>query len=143
MTARPSRPGPLRWLGYAVGFGLPTRHREWVLHDVTAPTWLARHFARVAVQLLPVAALLFVLVPGPAWVRACAVLGGILIGTFYAAVYASMTADHRAVKAGYPMGTASAMRAERTAEVTAAQRLRYRRRYRADDPADDRPEGPA
>ncbi|WP_346278999.1 DUF5313 family protein, partial [Pseudonocardia sp.] len=44
MTRR--RPGPLRWLWYALGGGLPPLYRRWVLHDTTCETWRLRHFAR-------------------------------------------------------------------------------------------------
>ena len=40
------RPGPLLWLRYAYGGALPERYREWVLHDVTAPSWVVRHVLR-------------------------------------------------------------------------------------------------
>ena len=32
-----NRPGPVRWLLYAVGRPLPEGHREWVRRDVTGP----------------------------------------------------------------------------------------------------------
>ena len=49
------RPDPLHWLGYVFGAGLPERNREWVLHDVTAPTWAVRHMLRAVLQLVPFA----------------------------------------------------------------------------------------
>jgi Family of unknown function (DUF5313) len=83
----PRRPGPVRWVLYAFGGGLPPEYREWVLYDVTGRTWVLRHLARTAVQLLPVAVALYVLIPGPAWVRGCAVLAGLLLGFFYSVAY--------------------------------------------------------
>ena len=124
------RPGVLRWFGYALGTGLPPRYREWVLHDVTTRTWLLRHIARVTVQLAPIAVLLFVLIPGEAWIRALAVLGGLLLGYFYAFAYMYETVEHRAVKAGWPLGTAAARRdAPKQHLKDEAARL-YAERYR-------------
>ncbi|MHA6796208.1 DUF5313 family protein [Pseudonocardia bannensis] len=124
------RPGPIRWVAYALGFGLPPKHRSWVLHDVTTKTWQLRHLARTAVQLAPIAVLLFVLIPGPAWVRGAAVLSGLLLGFFYSIAYMYETAEHRAVKAGYPQGTAAAVRGEATADRREARQRRYAERWR-------------
>ncbi len=70
------RPGPLRWLLYAFGAGLPAAYKDWVLHDVSTRTWQLRHLARTTIQLAPIAILLYVFIPGQAWVRALAVLSG-------------------------------------------------------------------
>ena len=130
------RPGPLRWVGYALGAGLPAEYRDWVLHDVTTRTWALRHLARVTVQLAPVAVLLYVLIPGEPWVRALAVLAGLLLGYFYGFVYMYETAEHRAVKAGWPLGTAAHVRSESTADVRRQQKRRYAERWRRDRPDD-------
>jgi hypothetical protein len=124
------RPGPVRWLMYAYGAGLPARHREWVLHDVTAPTWRLRHLGRATAQLAPVAVLLYLLVPGEPWVRAMAVLCGLLIGYFYSFAYMDVAAEHRAVKAGYPRGTVTAAREESTVDQRRAAQERYAQRWR-------------
>lgn len=124
------RPNPLRWVLYAFGAGLPARHRTWVLHDVTARTWQLRHFARTTVQLLPIGIALFVLIPGPAYVRGLAVLAGALLGYFYSVAYMQESAEHRVMKAGYPVGTAEAVRAEAHQDETAAARERYESRWR-------------
>ncbi len=58
------RPGPLRWLWYALGGGLPARHRSWVLHDTTTRTWALRHVVRAMVQLAIPITLVLTLVPG-------------------------------------------------------------------------------
>ena len=135
MTVRassgPVRPHPLRWLLYAFGAGLPARHRSWVLPDVTAPTWQLRHLARVTVQLAPIGVALFLLIPGPAYVRALSVLAGALLGYFYGVAYMYESAEHRVVKAGYPVGHAAAVRAEAGQEDRAAARERYERRWRS------------
>ena len=124
------RPNPVRWVMYAFGTGLPERHRTWVLHDVTAPTWQLRHFARTTVQLLPIGVLLFVFIPGPAWVRAMAVLAGALLGYFYSVAYMQESAEHRVMKAGYAVGHANAVREEAHADEHAALQRRYEQRYR-------------
>ncbi len=126
----PRRPGPVRWVLYAFGRGLPPEYREWVLHDVTARTWVLRHLLRTTVQLLPVAVLLYVLIPGPGWVRACAVLGGLILGYFYSAAFLYETTEHRAVKAGYPRGTAASMRGMGNAAEREEQARRYAQRWR-------------
>jgi hypothetical protein len=125
------RPGPLQWLAYVYGARLATRYREWVLHDVTTRTWAVRHFVRATLQLLPFAVLLYLFLPGPAWVPAMAVVGGMLLGYFYSAAYMYETAEHRAVKAGYPRGTAAEVRRRGTAGERAEQERRYRERYRS------------
>jgi hypothetical protein len=77
------RPDPLHWVLYAFGAGLPRRNREWVLHDVTARTWFLRQVLRAVVQVAPIAVLLW------------------------------GSTEHRAVKAGYPEGTAERVRGQR------------------------------
>jgi TRAP-type uncharacterized transport system fused permease subunit len=124
------RPGPLRWLAYSYGAGLPTAHREWVLHDVTTRTWQLRHLLRAVVQLLPLLLVIYLLLPGPVWVRASAVLGGALIGLFYSLAYMYESAEHRAMKAGYPRGTAARTREDGDAEGRAAREQRYAERWR-------------
>ncbi|AEA23869.1 DUF5313 family protein [Pseudonocardia benzenivorans] len=134
MSGKPRRPGPFRWLLYTFGAGLPPEYRDWVLHDVTARTWQLRHLGRTAIQIAPVAVLLFVLIPGQAWVRALAVLAGLILGFFYSVAYMYETAEHRAVKAGWPLGTAAGVRNEDRAEELAADRERYNQRWRTETP---------
>ncbi|MEU7817522.1 DUF5313 family protein [Pseudonocardia sp. NPDC049154] len=107
------RPGPFRWLAYAFGAGLPARHRTWVLHDVTAPTWVLRHLIRSVVQIAPFGVALYLLVPGSPAIRATAVVMGAVIGLLYSVAFVEAAAEHRAIKAGYPEGTAAAIRRER------------------------------
>lgn len=125
----------MRWLLYALGRGLPPEYREWVLHDVTTRTWVLRHLLRTAVQLLPIAVLLYVLIPGPSWVRGCAVLAGLLLGFFYSVAYLDETTEHRAVKAGYPRGTAAARRDPGGAADREEEARRYAERWRGLPPA--------
>lgn len=124
------RPNPVRWLLYAFGAGLPARHASWILHDVTTPSWQVRHLVRATVQLLPIGVALFVLIPGPVYVRACAVLAGAILGYFYSVAYMYESAEHRALKAGYPLGHAAAVREAADEEENAAARERYERRWR-------------
>jgi hypothetical protein len=109
------RPGPVDWVRYAFGAGLPERHRTWVLHDVTTRTWFLRHLARAVVQLVPFTVLLWVLLgpllgfdPPLVW---AAIAAGMGMGLFYSAVFAWGATAHRAVKAGYPEAAVEAGRA--------------------------------
>jgi hypothetical protein len=122
---KPPRPGPFLWLLYALGRGLPPRNREWVLYDVTTRTWVLRHLLRATVQLAPVAVLLYLLMPGSSGVRIGAVLGGLALGYFYSLAYMYETTENRAMKAGYPRGTARELRDRRTAVVRDEQARRY------------------
>lgn len=130
MTTGVLRPGPLWWLWYAMGGGLPPRYRAWVLHDVSAPLWPVRQVLRSMVQLVPVGVLLVLLVPGELWVRLVAVLGGALVGLMYAASFVHLTTEHRAIKAGHPRGAAQAARDRLAAPGRAAADARYEERYR-------------
>ncbi len=141
-TAPPSpreRPGILRWLGYAMGAGLPARHRTWVLHDTTTRTWVLRHVARTLVQLAVPVALVLLLVPGPFWIRGLAALGGLILGLAFSIAYMPEATENRVKKAGYPAGTAQAARdrtaldrealdSERRRTAAARRAARYRER---------------
>ncbi len=136
-TARPQRPGVLRWLWYAMGGGLPARHSAWVLHDTSTRTWALRHVLRSMVQLAIPIALVLILVPGPFWIRSMAALGGILLGLFFSLGYMTETTENRVKRAGYPAGSAQeardrAARARETAESERRRAAAVRRgaRYR-------------
>lgn len=124
------RPGPLWWLWYAMGGGLPPRYRDWVLHDVSTRTWALRQMARAVVQLIPIGIVLVLLVPGELWVRLVAVLGGSLVGLMYAASFVPLTTEHRSVKAGFAPGRAQAERDKLAAPAREAAERRYAERYR-------------
>ncbi len=94
-----------------MGGGLPDRHRDWVLHDVTTKRWRWRALLRSLVQIVPVSVLIYLLLPVEPWVRLMAVGGGLVVGLLYAVAYLEESTEHRAVKAGYPRGTASTVRA--------------------------------
>jgi hypothetical protein len=122
------RPNPVLWLWYAVGGRLPDRYREWVLHDVTARTWVVRHLARGLVQMSPI--FLLVLLPGPLWVRLMSCLLGILVGFFYSITYMEQTTEQRLVKQGYPRGTGMTTRRAAHSDEDARIKAAYEARYR-------------
>ena len=133
------RPAPHRWLWYALGGGLPSRHRGWVLHDTTTQTWWLRHIARIFVQLAVPIALVMTLLPASWGLRAAAALGGVFLALIYGIAYMTETTENRVVKAGFPAGTAAAHRdragLERQKRESERRRLaaekraaRYRRR---------------
>ncbi|MGY2002102.1 DUF5313 family protein [Blastococcus sp. SYSU DS1024] len=123
------RPAPHRWFWYALGGGLPERHRGWVLHDTTTSTWWARHVARTLVQLAVPIALVVAFLPAPLGLRLAVAGGGIFLGLIFSLAYMPETTENRVVKAGYPAGTATAAR-ER-AGLTRQQRESERKRAAA------------
>jgi uncharacterized protein DUF5313 len=127
MTGR--RPNPARWIWYALGGRLPQRYREWVLHDVTARTWVLRHAARSSVLLAPLCAV-WLLLPGPLWIRGLMVVLAVVVGYFYSFAYMEESAEHRLAKHGYPRGTGKQVRAEARAEIEEEIRQRYIAIYR-------------
>jgi hypothetical protein len=124
------RPGPARWVWYAVGGRLPERYREWVLYDATCPTWVARHLLRTAVPLTLVSVPIVLFVPGPLWVRLCGLLLGWLVSAQFAIFLLHDSVDHRVRKAGYPPGHAQAVRDSAARAVRERARARYHSRYR-------------
>lgn len=104
------RPTAHRWLWYALGGGLPARHRGWVLHDTTTRTWGYRHVARSMVQMTIPIVLVMTLVPAGWGLRAAVAGGGVFLGLLYSLAYMPETTEHRIVKAGYPAGLATAIR---------------------------------
>lgn len=128
----PQRPGPLRWLWYAFGAGLPPQFKDWVLYDATCRTWIVRHFARAFVQMSIVAVPILLIVPGPLWVRLLALLLGWGVAFQYALFNMYESVEHRTRKAGHPPGAAQAVRDEATSDERAAAEARYAARYRAE-----------
>lgn len=61
-------PGYGRQLLFALGFRLPTRHLDWLRHDLTDAGWRGRMVTRHLVAMLPIAIVLG-LVPGPVWLH--------------------------------------------------------------------------
>ncbi|MBV9312246.1 MAG: DUF5313 family protein [Pseudonocardia sp.] len=109
------RPGPGEWLWYVLTGRLNPRYRGWAFRDLTRPGWPLRHLARLAVPLVPVAAVLPFLLPGPLWVRVTATAMGCVIGLLYSFVFLHDSTDRRAVKLGYPSGAAAEAREQRRA----------------------------
>ncbi len=133
------RPGALRWVAYAMGAGLPDRHRTWVLYDTTTRTWVWRHVARTLVQLAVPISLVLLLVPGAFWIRGLAALGGLILGLAFALAYMTEAVENRVKKAGYAPGSAQAVRdraglerdaldSERRRAAAARRAARYRER---------------
>jgi hypothetical protein len=54
-------------------------------------------------------------------------VGGLVLGLGFSMAFMTETIEHRVAKAGYPAGTASAMRAERQERERLEQRSPYRR----------------
>jgi hypothetical protein len=123
------RPAPHRWFWYALGGGLPARHRAWVLHDTTTGTWWLRHITRTLTQLALPIVLVAALLPASWGLRLATAGGGIFLAMIYSLAYMAEMTENRVVKAGYPVGTAAHLR-ERAALVR-EQRESQRRRAAA------------
>jgi uncharacterized protein DUF5313 len=104
------RPAPHRWLWYALGGRLPRQNRGWVLFDTTTDTWWLRHISRTFVQMAVPIALVLTVLPAPWGLRAAAAGGGIFLAMIYSLAYMPEATENRVVKAGYPAGTAQAVR---------------------------------
>lgn len=143
MTSTPDepilRPAAHRWLWYALGGALPARHSSWVLFDTTTRTWGLRHVARMLVQMAVPIALVLVFLPAPFGLRVAVCGGGIFLGLIYSLAYMPETTETRVMKAGYPAGTATAVRdragrqrdqrdSERRRAAAAKRAARYRER---------------
>ena len=120
VTSEPSSietPGVWQWLRYAYGRRLPDRHRAWVLHDVSCPTWLLRFAARILVQAAPwliigfVALALFV--PAPIELVYLALLLGVLMSLYLTMTSAGEFVEAKVVQHGFPPGSAAAARKAR------------------------------
>jgi len=123
------RPNPAQWLWYAAGGRLPSRLSAWVLHDVTARTWVLRHAARSIALLTPITAacLLF---PGPLGLRLAMALLVIIVGAYFSLSYVEESCELRAVKHGHAPGMAKTIRDARHEVAEAAVRARYNATYR-------------
>jgi hypothetical protein len=123
------RPNPFQWLWYAVGGRLPDRLAPWVLHDVTARTWVWRHAARGIVVLVPIAAGCLAL-PGPLGLRLAMVLLVAIVGVYFSLSYVDESCELRAVKHGYAHGIARATRDARNEKAEEAVQARYAAQFR-------------
>jgi hypothetical protein len=86
-------------------------------------------------QVLPLAAVLMLVVPGALWIRIAAVCAGMALGVLYSCAYMVEIAEHRVAKAGYPVGTAGEVRDEAQREDRAGDAERYARTWREDPEA--------
>lgn len=127
------RPNPFQWLWYAVGGRLPERLAPWVLHDVTARTWVWRHAARGLVLLVPIAAACLLL-PGPLGLRLAMVLLVAIVGVYFSLSYVDESCELRAAKHGYAHGIARATRDARNEAAQAREQARYEAQFRTDPP---------
>lgn len=125
------RPNPFQWLWYAVGGRLSERLAPWVLHDVTARSWVWRHAARGIVVLVPIAAACLAL-PGPLGLRLAMVLLVAIVGVYFSLSYVDESCELRAVKHGYAHGIARATRDARNEQAEAEAQARYAAQFRAD-----------
>ncbi|HEU5472806.1 MAG TPA: DUF5313 family protein [Actinophytocola sp.] len=105
-----SRPGPIRWLWYAVGGRLPDEYREWVLYDLTAPTWVLRHLCRAMVQ--HSVWLLLLLLPIPLTLRIWMVVTGVSVGLFFSLAFIEDASERRLIRQGFPVGLNRKIREE-------------------------------
>ena len=124
------RPNPLLWLWYALGGKLPDRYREWVLHDATTPTWLARRVIRRLVFMVPILALLYVLLTVILDFSSTIVLLGlglgVYAGVYYSLIFSTHSVDSRVTRHGYPDEYASQVRQA----LKEAERERYNATWR-------------
>ena len=122
------RPGPLRWLGYAIGGGLPARNSSWVLYDTTCSTWIVRHLFRSLVLLAVPIVAVAVFLPASPGVRLLIALTAGGCGLMFQVVHTIETTERRVIKAGFVPGTAEATRHQRSvdAQRTANERRRER-----------------
>lgn len=135
-TRRMERPGVMRWLWYAMGGGLPTRNRDWVLHDLTTRWWWVRSLVRSTLQILPAGLLVMAFLPSELWVRLMAVTCGASVGLIYAIAYLDEVTEHRALKAGFAPGTVKGVRDKANSVSLEAEAARYAQRYRTPTPPD-------
>lgn len=124
------RPNPLLWLWYAVGGKLPDRYKEWVLHDATVPTWLARHVIRRLVFMLPILGALYVLLAVMLGFSPTIVLLGLALGVYagvyYSLIFSTHSVDSRVTRHGFPDEYASQVRQA----IKAAEKERYNATWR-------------
>jgi len=127
-VAQLRRPTLGRFLWYCFGGALPPENHSWVLHDVTCRTWIARHFGRWSMVILPVFAVYLAVAPLDFDLRLYTGIAVALALYLMAMVFILIDTDRRAVRAGYGYSQPSAVR---TANSVARQRAaNYQRRER-------------
>jgi hypothetical protein len=100
MTQR-TRPNPWQWIAYSWGRKLPDELQDWVRHDLTGRWRVPRHLLRGMIPFLPVFAL-FLLFPGPIFLRLSMILLGLILALFYCSAYMQMNREHRLELHGLP-----------------------------------------
>ena len=123
------RPDPLRWIWYTMGGSLGSRYREWVLRDLTGRSRWIRQVVRAAVQVVPLAVVLF-LTLGTVWITWVGVICGLALALIYSVVYLDQSADYRLVKHGFPPGTLQRILSEREQAENPDRMRRYMETYR-------------
>ncbi|WP_127784525.1 DUF5313 family protein [Rhodococcus sp. X156] len=124
MTEARRRPTVWQWLTYMVGRPLPAELRDWVRHDLTGPHAAIRHVLRSELAYSPIF-VVFLLFPGPFWVRALMVLLALLLSTFYTVSYMDQNRARRLEMNGLPPDLQSA----RAAALHQSDREAYEARY--------------
>lgn len=110
------RPTPIEWLRYAVLARAPHRCRTWVLHDVTAGTWVLRHAARTAVLLAVPALLVLLLAPVPFSYRLLIVANAGAPSFLGGMLFVQPAAERRLIHVGYPGELGEAIRHNRAVQ---------------------------
>ncbi len=92
-------PNIIQWIRYAFGGRLPDDLRDWVRHDLTGGHAFARHLFRGMVPFVPIF-VVFMLVPGPWWLRVQMVALGLSLALIYSVAYMGQNRRHRLEKHG-------------------------------------------
>lgn len=123
-----TRPGPLRWLWYAFGGGLPAKYKSWVLHDIASRTWVLRHVLRAFVQVSIPVVVALTFIPTSMPIRVLTVIVAGLPSVLLVTLNITAISEHRLLKAGYPRTIAEDIRAKRA--INAQATSNYARRER-------------
>ncbi len=121
-----TRPSTLQHLGYAVGRRLPDTQRDWVRHDLTSRHHAVREVLRTELLYTPVF-VVFLLFPGPLWLRGLMVLLGLLLSTFYAVAFLEQNRHRRLEQHGLPTDLVS----DHDQRAQERARTAYERTYRS------------
>lgn len=93
------RPNPLQWIGYACGRKLPDSMQGWVRNDLIGDWAVPRHLVRGVVPFVPIF-VVFMLFPGPLWLRGLMVLLGASLAMFFSAAYMEQNRRRRLERHG-------------------------------------------
>ncbi|HEY8301168.1 MAG TPA: DUF5313 family protein [Jatrophihabitans sp.] len=131
MSTEIVRPGPVQWLRYAYVGSIAPQHRDWVLHDATAKTWVLRHAARYWAIIGPLVVVAMLALPASWQLRVLSCLTAAMSMMVFYLAYSTESVDRRVEKAGHPSGLAAHMRQERAVAAQRATVARYRERRAA------------